>query len=80
MRKKAPDWKLIHFLLLLLALAPFYPEPHLVGKIRWIFGGAKGMEFLDWLDFFYHGIPAVLFLRILVLKGLDKYDKTTENQ
>lgn len=80
MKKKAPDWKFIHFLFLLLALAPFYPEPHLVGKILWILGGANGMGALDWFDFLYHGIPAVLFIRIVILKALAKYAEYSENQ
>lgn len=80
MKKKSPDWKFIHFLFLLLALAPFYPEPHLFGKVRWILGGAQGMELLDWFDFFFHGIPAALFLRLLILKISYKFQKTTESQ
>jgi hypothetical protein len=33
---------------LTLGLAPYAPEPHIVGKIRWILGGAKGMALIDW--------------------------------
>ena len=29
---------------LTLGLAPFNPEPHLVGKIRWLLGGGVGMD------------------------------------
>jgi hypothetical protein len=47
---------------LILGLAPFLPEPHIIGKIRWICGGAVGMQTIDWLDFFWHGTPWVLFL------------------
>ncbi|EOZ95483.1 hypothetical protein A33Q_2845 [Indibacter alkaliphilus LW1] len=65
---------------MLLALAPFFPEPHLFGKVRWILGGAKGMQAMDWFDFFFHGIPAVLFIRIVILKALGKYAKTAANQ
>jgi hypothetical protein len=38
-------------------LAPFAPEPHVVGKIRWVLGGADGMAALDWLDLAFHGAP-----------------------
>lgn len=43
----------------LLGLAPFFPEPHLVGKLRWVAGGAVGMQPLDWLDLVWHGWPFV---------------------
>ena len=58
------DWKLIFFACLTLGLAPFYPEPHIVGKIRWIWGGAMDMHWLDWLDFVYHGLPWLLLIRL----------------
>jgi hypothetical protein len=42
-----------------LGLAPFAPEPHLFGKIRWVAGGAEGMALMDWLDLAMHGAPFV---------------------
>jgi len=57
------DWKIIIILCLTLGLAPFYPEPHLWGKIRWITGGAIGMRFIDWFDVVLHGFPYFLLLR-----------------
>ena len=42
---------------LTLGLAPFYPEPHLYGKIRWMLGGGVGMSALDYLDALFHGLP-----------------------
>jgi phage shock protein E len=47
---------------LLLGLAPFTPEPHLLGKIRWVMDGAVGMQPMDWLDLLYHGAPFVLLM------------------
>ena len=44
---------------LTLGLAPFTPEPHVLGKIRWLAGGAVGMQGMDWLDLAFHGIPWV---------------------
>jgi hypothetical protein len=44
---------------LTLGLAPFFPEPHLVGKVRWVLGGAVGMQPLDWFDLAMHGAPWV---------------------
>lgn len=40
-----------------LGLAPFVPEPHLVGKLRWLAGGARGMGPVDWGDLVMHGGP-----------------------
>lgn len=42
-----------------LGLAPFYPEPHFFGKVRWVLGGANGMKPIDWFDLFMHGAPWV---------------------
>lgn len=64
------DWKFILIMCLFLGLAPFYPEPHLWGKLRWVAGGAIGMQPLDWFDLAWHGMPWVLLLRVLVLKAM----------
>lgn len=45
-----------------LGLAPFRPEPHLVGKLRWVAGGADGMGLMDWGDLAMHGAPFVLLI------------------
>jgi len=47
---------------LTLGLAPFFPEPHLVGKLRWVTGGAVGMQAADWFDLALHATPWVLLL------------------
>ena len=47
---------------LTLGLAPFLPEPHLLGKLRWVAGGAVGMQLMDWLDLLMHGAPVVWLL------------------
>ena len=44
---------LIALLSVTLGLAPFNPEPHIWGKIKWIQGGAKGMQLIDWWDIFF---------------------------
>ena len=53
---------------LTLGLAPFFPEPHVWGKIRWVAGGAKGMAPMDWFDLLLHGTPWVLLAVSLVRK------------
>ena len=62
------DFRLIILLCLTLGLAPFFPEPHLWGKLKWITGGAKGMLLMDWFDVVLHGFPWVLLIRIFILK------------
>jgi hypothetical protein len=42
---------------LTLGLAPFVPEPHLIGKLRWVLGGAKDMQVGDYFDLLMHGAP-----------------------
>ncbi len=44
---------------LTLGLAPFVPEPHIVGKLRWVAGGANGMQAMDYFDLILHGSPWV---------------------
>lgn len=52
---------------LTLGLAPFFPEPHIIGKIRWILGGAQGMELMDWFDLIMHGAPFIWLFTVLIL-------------
>lgn len=47
---------------LTLGLAPFVPEPHILGKLRWVAGGAVGMQPMDWFDLVLHGTPWVLLI------------------
>ncbi len=66
------DWKIILLLCLTLGLAPFFPEPHIVGKLKWIAGGVAGMQPMDWFDVLLHGLPWILLLRIIIIKTLNK--------
>ena len=50
-----------------LGLAPFTPEPHVVGKLRWVAGGAVGMGWIDVADLALHGAPWV-WLAVVVLR------------
>ncbi|ELR70238.1 hypothetical protein C900_03923 [Fulvivirga imtechensis AK7] len=49
-----------------LGLAPYTPEPHIVGKVRWLLGGAQGMQFIDYFDLLLHGFPWVLLIITIV--------------
>jgi hypothetical protein len=62
------NWRIIILLCLTLGLAPFYPEPHIWGKLKWIAGGAEGMQPADWFDVLFHGLPFILLIRLLILK------------
>lgn len=62
------DWRILILACLTLGLAPYFPEPHLWGKLRWVLGGAKGMEPMDWFDLVFHGLPWVLLIRLIFLK------------
>ena len=62
------DWKFILLACLSLGLAPFYPDPHILGKLRWVAGGAVGMQAMDWFDLIWHGLPWLLLLRWVLLK------------
>ncbi|WP_299253011.1 hypothetical protein [uncultured Lacinutrix sp.] len=62
------NFRLIIILCLTLGLAPFFPEPHLWGKLKWLFGGANGMQIKDWFDVVLHGFPWVLLIRIIFIK------------
>ena len=66
------DWKIIFLLCLTLGMAPFFPEPHIWGKIKWIMGGAKGMALTDWFDVLFHGFPFLLLIRKTILSLFKK--------
>ena len=68
---------------LTLGLAPFFPEPHLVGKIRWVMGGAHGMQLMDWFDLALHGAPWLWLIGTLVVlavrrKSASRKDETSQ--
>ncbi len=70
MQSKTKGQLLTWFLVsLTLGLAPFHPEPHIVGKIRWVAGGAVGMTGMDWFDLVFHGFPW-LFLVYWVFQSI----------
>lgn len=70
MKEETPIHKNIKLWLLAsvtLGLAPFIPEPHIWGKLKWIakggaFSGEHPMQFMDWFDVVLHGSPWVILL------------------
>ena len=65
------QWRLALILSLTLGLAPFFPEPHVWGKIRWVASGATGMQPMDYFDLLLHGFPwlYLLIAGILTLRS-----------
>jgi len=47
-------------------LLPFSADPHIVGKVRWVMGGAMGMQPMDYFDLFLHGSPFVYLAYVLI--------------
>jgi hypothetical protein len=76
MKSSLNSWRFVILLCLTLGLAPFVPEPHIFGKVRWIAGGAVGMEAMDWFDFVMHGLPFVLLLRLGIIEGRKKFSRS----
>lgn len=63
---------------LTLGLAPFFPEPHIVGKIRWIAGGGAGMGAMDWFDTAMHGLPWLWLGWTLIQLGVERARTQTQ--
>ena len=60
---KLPSYSFLIPASLLLGLAPFVPEPHLLEKIRWLFTGHP-FKPIDVFDLFLHGtLPVLLALK-----------------
>ena len=59
------DYRILVPLVLLLGFAPFYPQPHIVEKIRMLAAGTLKKP-IDVFDLFWHAWPfALLAYRIL---------------
>ncbi len=55
---------------LLLGLAPFFPEPHLLEKLKMLMAGTL-VRPIDIFDLFLHGSPVVLLLiKLIRMKSL----------
>ena len=78
--KLLKDWRFALLLVLTLGLAPYRPEPHIVGKLRWVAGGAEGMQAMDWFDLALHGLPWLLLLYVLIGMILQTMSKKPTHQ
>ncbi|MEN8206215.1 MAG: RND transporter [Pseudomonadota bacterium] len=59
-------YKMLVPLAIILALAPFAPEPHLWEKLKMLFAGTLSRP-IDIFDLFLHGTPLVVLLLKLSL-------------
>jgi hypothetical protein len=69
------NWRIVIILCLTLGLAPFFPEPHIWGKLKWIAGGAQGMQPIDWFDVLLHGLPFLLLIRLIIVNSLKQKEE-----
>ena len=60
---------------ILMVLAPFHPQPHLVEKIRMMFSGQLTRP-IDIFDLVLHATPLILLLAKLVLTGRRRHQST----
>ncbi|HEY6871329.1 MAG TPA: hypothetical protein VI298_01250 [Geobacteraceae bacterium] len=59
------DYRIIIPLVLILGFAPFYPQPHIVEKVRMLMAGTLKRP-LDIFDLFWHAWPfALLAIRVV---------------
>jgi hypothetical protein len=68
MRSQLFNLKIWFLTSLTLGLAPFFPEPHIWGKIKWLIGGGNGMSSTDYFDVFLHGFPWVMLIITIIVK------------
>lgn len=61
------DWRVLVPLAILLGLMPFFPKP-----LRWVAGGAHGVQAMDWLDLLWHAFSIVLLMRSGILRMVKK--------
>ncbi len=66
------NWRTVIMMCAFLGLAPFVPEPHIWGKIKWIAGGGEGMQAKDYFDVVLHGTPWFLLVRLSIITLLKK--------
>ena len=79
MAKFLSNTKMFLIMSLTMGLAPFTPEPHIWGKIKWMAGGAVGMGPMDWFDVFLHGTPWVLLIASLIYQSIIKFKKRKQS-
>ena len=64
--KSLLEYRFLIPIVLLLGLAPFYPQPHIVEKVRMLMAGTLKRP-IDIFDLFWHAWPFVLLLYRIIL-------------
>jgi hypothetical protein len=70
MIKNMLDYKILIPIVLLLGFAPFYPEPHIVEKLRMLLAGTLKRP-IDIFDLIWHAWPFAL-LAYRIMQGIKK--------
>lgn len=69
------SWTFLLPVAVLLGLAPFRPEPHLLEKLRWLINGSLSRP-VDIFDLFMHGGPLLLVAgKLLMGRGTSEKDQ-----
>jgi len=58
----------------MLGLAPFVPEPHLVGKVKMLMAGTLTRP-IDIFDLIFHSAPIILLILKFIIEKFQKTDK-----
>ncbi len=66
--KSVLDYRILIPLVLLLGFAPFFPQPHIVEKVRMLMAGTLKRP-IDIFDLFWHAWPFVL-LAVRIVRDL----------
>ena len=64
---------------LTLGLAPFIPEPHIWGKLKWLWGGGIGMQTVDYLDLVLHGSPWLFLILTAIRIAISRVNRSLSN-
>lgn len=64
--KNLLDYQILLPLVLLLGLAPFFPQPHIVEKIRMLLAGTLKRP-IDIFDLFWHAWPFFLLIYRIII-------------
>ncbi|MFY0608644.1 MAG: hypothetical protein JXR10_18140 [Cyclobacteriaceae bacterium] len=70
--KADSTFKMVLIMSFTLGLAPFVPEPHIYGKLKWLSGGGVGMSAMDYFDLLFHGTPWLLLILSFAFRKLAK--------
>lgn len=74
-----PPWSMLVIAALLLGLAPFWPEPHLLEKARMLLHGTP-LRPIDGFDIFWHSWPLIWIVLRLATPSAAGYCRIPERR